>query len=277
MFDVVIIGGGPAGYSAALTSVKRNMKTCMIYPKDNGSMLKKITWIDNYPGLIDASGEDMLKIFERQATDLGVTITNGVVKQVIPNGDTFFVSLGNEFIDTKKVILALGIKQGGTIKNEELYVGKGVSYCATCDGMLYKGKNIIVVDENNNEEEIVLLSELVSHIYLVSNSKYDNLPQNVEVVTGKPIEIYGNELVQGMVIDDSKYEVDGIFIFRNTMALNTLLPGLDMNGSFIKVDDRLETSLKGVFAAGDCIGQPFQVAVAVGRGNLAAISASTKQ
>lgn len=274
MYDLVIIGGGPAGFSAALTARKRNLKTCIIYPEENGSWLTKIKKIDNYPGLIDTDGNDMLKLFEKQAAELGAVIHNGVVKQIIQNDGTFLINVGSDYLESKKIILATGIKKPSLIKNENLFIGKGISYCATCDGMLYKAKIIAIIDENNDVEEINFLISLAKKVYLIS--KFSNIESNdkVEVLKGKVKSVDGDDIIKSINVDGQDYNINGLFIFRNIVPLNTLLPELQLENKFIKVDKRMATNICNVYAAGDCTGEPLQIAKAVGEGNIASISAS---
>lgn len=276
MYDIVVIGGGPAGFSAALTGAKRNKSVCMIYPIINDSWLTKIDVIDNYPGLLHPSGKEMLETFVKQAKEFDVKIINGVVTQIMPSDNKFYLNVNNEFVEGKNVIIATGMKQVNLIDGENDYIGKGVSYCATCDGMFYKDKEIAVIDEKNDFEEIKLLASFCSKVYLFSDFTYDNLPSNVTLLKEKVIKIEGENTINKIVTGTNEYNVSGLFIFRNTASLTTLLPNLELNGKFIAVDRHQATNIKHVYACGDCTGQPFQVAKAVGEGNIAAISASTE-
>ena len=274
MFDLVIIGGGPAGFSASVTARKRNLKTCMIYPKENDSWLTKIKRVDNYPGLIDIDGKDMLVLFEKQAIEMGVEIYNGSVKQIIKNDKTLLINTGNDYIESKKVIIATGIKKPSLIKNENIFVGKGVSYCATCDGMLYRNKTIAIVDETHNKEEIDFLISIAKKVYIISNYPYIGNEDNVKILSGKVKSIDGNNVINSINVNDNVYDIDGLFIFRNIIPLKELLPDLELENNFIKVDRKMATNISNVYAAGDCTGEPLQIAKAVGEGNIASISAS---
>ncbi len=277
MYDIVIIGGGPAGFSAALTGAKRNKSVCMIYPTINDSWLSKIEEIDNYPGLFHISGKEMLDTFVRQAEAMDIKIINGVVSQIMPSGDHFYLNVDNEFIEAKNIIIATGMKQVNLIDGEDTFLGKGVSYCATCDGMFYKGKDIAIVDEKKDIEEIKLLASLCSKVYLFSNFEYSDLSNNVVLIKEKISKIIGDRVLSKVITNNDEYNITGLFIFRNTASLTTLLPNLELNGKFIAVDRKQTTNIKHVYACGDCTGQPFQVAKAVGEGNMAAISASTEE
>lgn len=276
MYDIVIIGGGPAGFSAALTGAKRNKSVCMIYPTNNDSWLAKIDEIDNYPGLFRVSGKEMLETFFKQAKDMDIKIINGVASQIMPSGDKFYLNIDNEFIEGKNIIIATGMKQVNLIDGENTFLGKGVSYCATCDGMFYKNKEIAIIDEKNDLEEIKLLASLCAKVYLFSNFTYEELPDNILLIKEKVIKIEGDKSLERVITKENMYSILGLFIFRNTASLTTLLPNLMLEGKFIAVDRRQATNIKHVYACGDCTGQPFQIAKAVGEGNIAAISASTE-
>lgn len=273
MYDIVIIGGGPAGFSAALTAKKRNMKACIIYPNENGSWLTKIKGIDNYPGMINIDGIEMLHIFERQAVEMDIEIHHGVVQQVMRNGETFLINVGSDYFESKKVIISTGIKKPALIKNEKDFIGKGLSYCATCDGMLYKDKTIAIVDENNDIEEIKFLASVAKKVFLISNSS-ELKDEKVEMIKGKVSEIKGDSIVRSITVNNKDYDIDGIFILRNVVPTSTLLPDLELDKNYIAVDKKMKTNIPGIYAAGDCTGEPLQIAKAVGEGNIAAISAS---
>jgi len=274
MYDLVIIGGGPAGFSASLTARKRNLKTCIIYPKENNSWLTKIKKIDNYLGLINMSGSDMLTLFENQAKDMGVEFHNGVVQKIIHNNKTFIISIGEDYIETKKIIIATGIKKPYQLKNENKFLGKGISYCATCDGMFYKNKTIAILDELHNKDEIDFLVSIAKKVYLISDYPYSFKDTNIEILKGKIKSIEGDNKINYINIDDKQYNIDGFFIFRKTIALKELISDLELQNNFIKVNKEMATNIPNIYAAGDCTGEPLQIAKAVGEGNIAAISAS---
>lgn len=275
MYDIVVIGGGAAGLSAAITARQKGKSVCVIRPNDNESWIYKAEKISNYLGLPDISGSEMLTVFENQAVEMGTELKNGIVKQIMPGGESFFISTGPDFVEGKKVIITTGVNQPKQLPGESKYVGKGVSYCGTCDGMLYRGKKIALVAENEeSHEEMMFLSGLVEKIYLSpTKMNFPHLPENVEIMENAIKEIDGTDLVDKVAFGENWTEVDGVFIFRNTTAYATLIPGLDTAGNFIKVNKKMETNIQGIYAAGDCTGKPLQIAKAVGEGNIAALSA----
>ena len=272
MYDIAVIGAGPAGYSAAINARKRE-KSVIVLGQNTG-WLSRAESIENYPGMPGVSGQQMLSVMADQAKAMGAELRAGVVHQVINMGETFALSLGADFIEAKKVILATGARQPRLLPGEERLLGRGVSYCGTCDGMLYRGKNIAVIGEGAEavSEANFLMSLCQSVVYF--GKPDDALDSRIQLRSEKVSQITGDQRASGLIADGQELPFDGVFIFREAMALSSLLPGLEMDGAFIRVDRQMRTSLAGVFAAGDCTGLPLQVAKAVGEGCIAALAAS---
>lgn len=273
MKDIAIIGAGPAGYSAAITARKRDKSVVVI--GQNTGWLSRAEHIANYPGLPDISGRDLLTAMANQAQALGAGLRPGVVHQIVSMGSSFALSLGADFIEAKRVILCTGARQPKLLPGENELLGRGVSYCGTCDGMLYRGRRVAVVAQGPEAvSEANFLAGLCSEV-VYFGAKDDALDPKINVSGQKPEAILGETVVSGLKAGGEELPFDGIFIFREAAALSTLLPGLEMDGAFIRVDRQMKTNLPGVFAAGDCTGLPLQVAKAVGEGCVAAISAAT--
>ena len=273
MKDIAIIGAGPAGYSAAITARKRDKSVVVI--GQNTGWLSRAEHIANYPGLPDISGRDLLTAMANQAQALGAELRPGVVHQIVSMGSSFALSLGADFIEAKRVILCTGARQPKLLPGENELLGRGVSYCGTCDGMLYRGRRVAVVAQGPEAvSEANFLAGLCSEV-VYFGAKNDALDPKITVSGQKPEAILGETVVSGLKAGGEELPFDGIFIFREAAALSTLLPGLEMDGAFIRVDRQMKTNLPGVFAAGDCTGLPLQVAKAVGEGCVAAISAAT--
>ena len=273
MKDIAIIGAGPAGYSAAITARKRDKSVVVI--GQNAGWLSRAEHIANYPGLPDISGRGLLTAMANQAQALGAELRPGVVHQIVSMGSSFALSLGADFIEAKRVILCTGARQPKLLPGENELLGRGVSYCGTCDGMLYRGKRVAVVAQGPEAvSEANFLAGLCSEV-VYFGAKDDALDPKIIVSSQKPEAILGETTVSGLKAGGEELPFDGIFIFREAAALSTLLPGLEMDGAFIRVDRQMKTNLPGVFAAGDCTGLPLQVAKAVGEGCVAAISAAT--
>lgn len=272
MYDIAVIGAGPAGYSAAINARKREKSVIVI--GQNTGWLSRAESIENYPGMPGVSGQEMLSKMADQAAAMGAELRGGVVHQVIAMGESFALSLGADFIEARKVILATGARQPRLLEGEERLLGRGVSYCGTCDGMLYRGKNVAVIGAGAEAvpEANFLMGLCQSVTYF---GKPDPaLDARIQVRADKVTKISGETRAQSLTAGEEEIPFDGVFIFREAMALSSLLPGLEMDGAFIRVDRQMRTSLPGVFAAGDCTGLPLQVAKAVGEGCIAALAAS---
>ena len=272
MFDIAVVGAGPAGYSAAINARKRE-KTVVVIGQHTG-WLARAERVDNYPGMPGVCGEEMLSVMREQALSLGAQARSGVVHQIIPLGKSFGLSLGADFIEAKKVILCTGARQPRLLPGEAELLGRGVSYCGTCDGMLYRGKRVAVIAQGPEAvSEANFLAGLCSEVDFYGAAD-PALDQQVRVLSDKPEAILGDMRAKALIAGGEERAYDGVFIFREAMALSSLLPGLEMDGAFIRVNRKMETSLPGAYAAGDCTGLPLQVAKAVGEGCVAALSAA---
>ena len=244
MYDLLIIGGGPAGLSAAMTARNRNLTVCVICGGAADSALYKAGHVTNYPGVPDVSGPALL---ERALS-------------AMPMGKTFGVSAGKEFVEGRALLLATGIAQRGTFPGETAFLGRGVSYCATCDGMLYRGKRAAVIGlAADAPAEADFLREIGCDVQYYDGKKHR-------------FEIRGAERADTLVVDGAAQPADVIFVLRAGFAADTLLPGIATEKGHIVVDESYAASIPGVFAAGDCTGVPYQIPAAVGEGNRAALS-----
>ena len=258
-YDIIVVGGGPAGISAALTAVNRGKKVAVIANPPETSKLHLAEKITNYPGL-SGSGQDILGAMRRQLSESAAELIEGKVLSVMPLGNTIGAAVGSDFYEASAVILATGISRRPLCEGETKFLGRGVIYCATCDGMLYKGKNVAVLGEGAEaERDAAFLREIgctVSHF------------------SGKgKIEIYGETKADTLVVNGEEIKTDCIFILKETLSAESLVSGIDNERGIIKADRLGNTNIKGVFAAGDCTGAPYQLAKAVGEGNLAALTA----
>ena len=236
MYDLLIIGGGPAGLSAAMTARNRNLSVCVICGGAADSALYKAGHVTNYPGVPDVSGPALLETMTQQARALGADFLRERALSAMPMGKTFGVSAGKEFAEGRALLLATGIAQRGTFPGETDYLGRGVSYCATCDGMLYRGKRAAVIGlAADAPEEADFLREIGCDVHYYEGGKH-------------------------------RFEI------RGAERADTLLPGLATDNGHIVVDDDCAANIPGVFAAGDCTGAPYQIPAAVGEGNRTALS-----
>ena len=272
MFDIAVVGAGPAGYSAAINARKRDKSVVVI--GQNTGWLSRAESIDNYPGMPGVSGQAMLAAMRDQAAAMGAEMRPGVVHQIIPLGESFGLSLGADFIDARRVILCTGAKQPRLLPGEAELLGRGVSYCGTCDGMLYRGKRVAVIAQGPEAvSEANFLAGLCAAVDYYGAAD-EALTAKIRVLSDKPEAIVGEGRAQALKAGGEERAYDGIFIFREAMALSALLGGIEMDGAFIRVNRKMETSVPGVYAAGDCTGLPLQVAKAVGEGCIAALSAA---
>lgn len=277
MTDIAIVGKGPAGWSCAMTARMRGLQAVVIAPQNDTGLLRSAERIDNYPGMPQVSGGAILDTFREQALALGAEERHGLVRQIMPLGESFMLLVENDVLEAKAVVLAMGAARPVLLPGEEEQLGRGVSYCSTCDGMFYRGKRIAVLSASlQGVEETHFLAGLASEVdyYSLKRHQTDGLDANVNLMDEKPVSIGRDDAGVTLTTNQATHCYDGIFIFRAAMPLNMLLADLKTEGSFIPVDRQMRTNLPGVFAAGDCTGKPLQVPKAVGEGNVAAISAA---
>ena len=277
MYDCIIIGSGPAGISAALT-LKANAKSfVMLGKKSLSAKIEKAENIANYPGLYSISGQDFCTALKDQLAREEIDVLEEKAVGVYALKGKFLVQAeGNNTYESRTVILACGVENGKPIVGEEEFLGRGVSYCATCDGMLYKGKKIAVYCTTKSQEhEIEYLASLAEKVYLMPLYKGSSVQAgNVETVMKVPEKIEGGLKVKSLTVKGGQsFDVDGVFILRDSVAPSALVGGLACEGGHVVVDRACRTNIGGLFAAGDCTGRPYQYVKTAGEGNVAAHSA----
>ncbi len=275
MYDIAVIGTGPAGVSAVLTLQSLQKNFIWFGKKTLSEKIYKAEQIKNYPGLPSVSGRDMQRAFLAQIEGVGIQITEKTVTGVYALGTHYAIACDKETFEAKTVILATGVESVKPVRGEEEFLGRGVSYCATCDGFLYKDKTIAVVCTSKEyEHEIAYLAGIAKKVYLAPVYKeVGTFSESVEIVKGMPVAIKGEKRVQRLVYKDKSIEVDGVFMLKTAIAPSALVPGLATEDGHVTVNRRGETNLAGCFACGDCTGRPYQYAKAVGEGNVCAHSA----
>ena len=273
MYDCIIIGTGPAGISAALTLKIRGANLLLIGPKGLSDKAGKAETVRNYPGFCGESGRELMDVMAAQLAEAEIDICDCQVSGIYPMGENFSVMCGQKMYQSATVILACGVA-APAIRGELELVGRGVSYCATCDGFLYRGKTIgIVCTDKKFEDEAGFLVQLAGHAYLFPLYSGCGISgENTEVIAGMPSEISGTQRVERLTVGDRELAVDGVFFLRSSFSPSVLLSGLAMEDGHICVDRMGKTSYEGCFAAGDCTGRPYQYAKAVGEGNVCAHS-----
>ena len=277
-YDIAIIGTGPAGLEAAITAKVRNKNIILFGNKELSNKMQVVDHpILNYLGLPSITGKQMAEAFTKQLEDLNIEITEQKVTSVYAMGSYFALQLGNnEMAEADTVILASGVVAGKPYPGEEQFLGRGVSYCATCDAPLYKGKTVACIGGSPHEEaEADFLGEVCEKVYYIPLYKEEPsfAHENVIVVKEKPQEITGQMKVSTLKTDQSEYEVACVFILREAQFPGQLVPGLATEGNAVKVDLQMRTNIPGLFAAGDIAGQPYQYIKSAGQGNVAALSA----
>ena len=275
-YDIAIIGSGPAGVSAAITAKIRNKNIILFGRADLSSKIKKASRILNYPGLPNVTGEELVNALSEHLKSLDIPVTEKKVGSVYAMGDYFAMQADEDIVEAKSVILAAGVASNNTIKGEEEFLGRGVSCCATCDGALYRGKNIIVIGYGKSQEaEALYLSELAGQISYIPVYKQDTqLPEKVRIIRQTPDEIYGQMTVKGLKTrEGNDLAADGIFVLRESLPPRQLVPGIKTIENRVEVNISMETNIPGLFACGDIAGEPYQYIKAAGQGNTAALSA----
>lgn len=272
MFDVIIVGAGAAGCSAAVTARMRNLDVLVAFSGDGA--MRKAHWVDNYPGLPHVEGPELVRMMRGHAEEMGAKMVSGLVQKILPMGKSFSVLVGNDVYESRAVLLACGTSRVKTLEGEEALLGQGVSYCATCDGMFYKGKEVFVIGASPESiEEANYLAEICGVTYF-SEIRHDvaGLDAKITVISEKPTAIKRENGRMTLVTDGGAHAADGVFVFRPAVAMTQLLPEVAVEGGSVKVENNMATNIPGVFAAGDMTGHPLQVAKAVGEGNVAALS-----
>lgn len=301
--DIAIVGCGPAGLSAALNAKARNKSFRLFGTVVCGQKVIKAPRIDNYLGFPQVTGKELHEHFMQHIQLTGIEVIRSRVDTVIPESDGFTLIARNELYRSRGVVLATGVAVSSTLPGEEELVGKGVSYCATCDAPLYRGKvTIVLAYSREGEEEARHLAQLADRVYFLPQYDYDessgSLPGNVIVRKVRPFRVLGEErfsalqvraLDTGVKQEESEpvagpetvemesqelMGADGLFIIRDETPPARLLPDLKIENNGVVVDRNMQTSIPGVFAAGDCTGRPYQLAKAVGEGQVAALTAA---
>lgn len=275
-YDIAIVGTGPGGLEAAITAKLRNKDIILFGNKELSLKITKAVEIKNYLGLPDITGKELAKSYEGHLKKMDIDINYSRINAVYAMGDYFALQSAEEMFEAKSVIIATGVVTGKTMPGENENLGNGVSYCATCDAALYKGKEAVVVGyAPKEEEEVIFLAEKAKKVTYIA--LYKNVPflaDNVEIVEGElPKEIVkGGERIT-FITNKNSYETDGIFILRDAVSPDKLVPGLNIEDGHIVTDRLMRTNIEGVFACGDVTGKPYQYMKAAGEGNVAGLSA----
>jgi len=264
-YDIAIIGTGPAGLEAAITAKIRNKKIILFGNKNLSLKVEKAHTIQNYLGLPDIGGEELKAAYEAHLKAMDIEITEDKINAVYAMGGYFALQGNGTNYEAQTVILATGVSTAKAYPGEEQFLGRGVSYCATCDAPLYRGKTAAIIGFSPKEEaEADFMAEVAGNV---------NVADSVEVLREKPVSVEGSLKVQELVTDRNRYDVDGVFFLRESVSPAQLVPGLKIEDNHIAVDRQMRTNLAGCFACGDAVGAPYQYIKSAGEGNVAALSA----
>jgi len=274
-YDIAIIGTGPAGLEAAINAKIRNKKIIVFGNKDLSPKLVRAAKVNNFLGFYNIPGIELKEKFAAHIAAMGIDIVSEKINSVYAMGEYFALMVNEKMYEAKAIILATGIEYTKPLKGEEEFLGKGVGYCATCDAPLYKGKTVVIVGYNKEgEEETNYVSELSAKTYYIPMYKGEyNLNPSVEIIKDKPLEIVGEDLVTKIILENGEIATDGVFMLRDSVSPSQLVPGLEIEEGHIKVDRNMKTNIEGCYAAGDCIGKPYQYIKAAGEGLVAALGA----
>ncbi len=290
-YDLAILGGGPAGLTAAIYAARYNMNFIVITENFGGAITGALE-VENWPGKI-SSGTEITQKMKEQAESFGTNFLQSNIKEIKKENKDFIIEMANETIKAKSIIYALGTQHRHmNIPMEKELIGKGVSYCATCDGMFFKNKTVAVIGGANAAAEGALyLADIAEKVYVIyrreklrcepGTLKQIETKDNIEVIYSSiPKKVLGENLVEGLEIiknDENKnIKVNGIFVEIGAEPNTNLLKNLKINleNEYIVTNKETETNIEGFFAAGDVTNNSFkQMVVATGEGAIAVASA----
>lgn len=291
IFDLTIIGNGPASLTAAIYASRANLNVLIIGDGPIGGKLVNINTIENYPGFSSISGIELINHFKEQINKCNITIIND---KVIKMQNNIITTINNNDYESKSILIATGSKPKKLdIPGSKKFEGKGISYCATCDGFFFKNKKIAVIGNNEQAlEEALYLSNIVSKLYLINRNHELNIvsPQYNKILNNPKITLLNSTTLKDLIIKDEKIigikvfdlkksefydiECEGIFPYIDNNPGTEFVDNrlLDKDG-FINVDENMATKLDGIFAAGDCIKKNLrQIVTACSDGAIAATS-----
>ena len=288
IYDVIIIGAGPAGLSAALYAKRGNLKTLIIEKSTPGGTLVSISHLYNYPGYNGVDGATLAFTMYEQVTNLNVDFAfEEVIEVKLANELKIVKTNVNEYV-SKNIIVATGTTyQNLKVANERKFIGKGISYCAVCDGKLFTNKNIATIGSSDHAlKETIYLSQFANKIYMLidndisSSIYYQELMKTnkVELISNAKItKLIGEDILDGIEIkiDDEKsiLNVSGVFPLIGSLPSNSFLSSFPIFASsgYMKVDNNYESEIKGIFGAGDVVDKTLrQVVTATNDGAIAA-------
>lgn len=287
MFDTIIIGAGPAGMGAAVYSARSGLNTLLLDESVPGGLLNKISIVENYLGYKNVTGADLAVDMYNHVKHENVSFKLEKVVSIKEEDEYKIVTTTKGEYKTKGVIIAIGRKpRKSGIPNEEMYAGKGISYCAICDAPLYKGKKIVVLGGGDSAfEEAIYLGNFASSVTIVVRNKIsasdalvsEAKEKNIEVIIGKEaIDFLGDETIKQVKFnDESTIDCDGVFIYYGYQADTAFMKDLNITDEkgYIEVDNSMRTKEPFIYACGDIIKKDiYQIVTAASDGCIAALS-----
>lgn len=287
MFDTIIIGAGPAGMGAAVYSARSGLNTLLLDESVPGGLLNKISIVENYLGYKSVTGADLAVDMYNHVKHENVSFKLEKVVSIKEEDEYKIVTTTKGEYKTKGVIIAIGRKpRKSGIPNEEMYAGKGISYCAICDAPLYKGKKIVVLGGGDSAfEEAIYLGNFASSVTIVVRNKIsasgalvsEAKEKNIEVIIGKEaIDFLGDETIKQVKFnDESTIDCDGVFIYYGYQADTAFMKDLNITDEkgYIEVDNSMRTKEPFIYACGDIIKKDiYQIVTAASDGCIAALS-----
>jgi thioredoxin reductase (NADPH) len=292
IYDVIIVGAGPGGLTSGLYTSRHNNKTLILESKKVGGKALEAHWVENYPGFPKGiTGPELMKLFELQAVKFGVEMKQETVIGISDLGDIKMLSTrsGNIY-QSRSLIIATGVSRKNlSVKGENEFKGRGVSYCGVCDGPFFQDKTVAIIGSGHEAvHDIGILSETSAKVYGIPGKKgYSEEYLELEKLIEEPkvefihdaniIEIGGKDFVEYVKLDTGKeLKLDGVFIILEHISTSGILTDAGIStdeGGCIITDREQKTSIPGIFAAGDCCCKGLQIVTATGMGATAAISA----
>lgn len=275
-YDIAIIGGGPAGISAAITAWSKGRRVILFEAHGFSPRLRSVAKVTDYLGIPDVSGSELMDTFVQHLRQTDVRIEEEKIISLKEMDEGFELGTPSAKYTADAVVLATGISRSDLLPGEKEFLGRGVSYCAAVDGDKYKNKRVVAIATVPDAmEEIEYLADCCEHVFFFPRYSGFIPPKkkNITVVLEPPMEITGTDKVTGLHTDSEYFSVQAVFMFRASDPLNSFLPELQIRGRSVLVDDQAQTNIEGVFAGGDCTGQPWQCSRAAGQGQKAALSA----
>ena len=277
-YDIAIIGTGPAGLSAAITATIRNKKVLLLGSRALSEKLGKAHEIRNYLGFPAVSGEALAEAFTAHLDSMGISITEKRISAVYAMGDWFALQSGDEMLEASSVILATGVVQGKPLPGETELLGRGVSYCATCDGNFYRNKDCLVIGGGDTAvADALYLSKICRKVYLAVRrgelraagitAQAALNTENLTILWHTELkEVMGEKkvtsvrLIQNQTKEESVMPIDGVFVAVGISPTNELLAGIVKTdeAGFVYTDEDMQTSVPGIFAAGDIRVKPLR-------------------